>query len=364
MKFSGGLRGRLLVSHLAVAAATLGTVLIGVSVVGPGYFAEAMGHVAGDPHAPVMDALTLGAFSDAMRTALLAGGLSALAAAVGVSLAMSARLASPISRLAAAAHRIALGHYAERVPSVDAAEVGELAAAFNTMSASLEDDERRRLQLVGDVAHELRTPLSIVDGYLEGLQDGVIEATPATWQLMRRETGRLNRLVGDLAELWRAEARQLPLAITHVPVRAVLDELRERFAPEASLRGMVIEVAEGCAVTVAADRDRLVQVLANYVSNALRYAPDRSTVCLAADESGSRVRIAVGDDGPGLTAEQLAHLYERFYRPDHSRSRALGGSGIGLAISRALAEAMQGQVWAESDGPGRGSRFFVALPAA
>lgn len=357
------LRGRLLLSHLIVAAATLGTVLVAVSWVGPGYFAGAMGHAADDPHAPAMDALTLAAFDDAMRTALLAAALIALVTAVAVSLAISARVAGPVSRLAAAAHRVAAGHYAERVPLSGEGEVSELAAAFNAMSESLESDERRRLQLVGDVAHELRTPLSTLDGYLEGLEDGVVEPVPATWQLLRRETGRLNRLVGDLAELWRAEAGQLPLVIDRVAVDGVLAELKGRFAPEAAARRMTIEAVPTRA-TVVADRDRLAQMLASYVGNALRYAPDGTTIHLAAEERGGEVRIAVVDEGPGLTADQLRYVYERFYRADPSRSRALGGSGIGLAITRALAEAMHGRAWAESDGPGAGSRFCVALPAA
>ena len=362
-----GLRGRLLLSHLVVAGATLGTVLIGVSLVGPGYFAEAMGHAADDPSAPAMDALTLAAFGEAMRTALLAAALIALATAVVVSLAISARIAGPISRLAAAAHRVAVGHYAERVPAAgegEVGEVGELADAFNVMSGSLENDERRRLQLVGDVAHELRTPLTTLDGYVEGLEDGVVEPNPATWQLLRRETGRLNRLVGDLAELWRAEARQLPLAVEPVEVGPLLAELAARYGPEAAARSMTIKANRTHGLAVSADRDRLVQMVANYLSNALRYAPAGSTVKIEADRLDDEVRIAVRDEGPGLSAEQLAHLYERFYRPDPSRSRALGGSGIGLAITRAVAEAMDGRAWAESDGVGHGSTFFIALPAA
>jgi len=359
-----GLRGRLLLSHLIVAGATLGTVLIGVSLVGPGYFAEAMGHGAADPHAPAMDALTLAAFGDAMRTALLAAALTALLAAVVVSLAISSRIAQPISRLAAAAHRLAVGHYAERVPSTGTGEVGELAEAFNVMSRSLDDDERRRLQLVGDVAHELRTPLTTLDGYLEGLEDGVIEASPKTWQLLRRETGRLNRLVGDLAQLWRAESRQLPLHLEAVEIDPLLAELAAGYAAEAAGRGMRIQVGADSGLALHADRDRLVQMVANYLSNALRYAPAGSAVGLTAEQHDVGIVIAVRDEGPGLSDEQLAHLYERFYRPDPSRSRALGGSGIGLAITRALAEAMDGRAWAESDGVGAGSRFFIALPAA
>ncbi len=359
-----GLRGRLLLSHLVVAAATLGTVLVGVSLVGPGYFAEAMGHAADDPHAPAMDALTLAAFDDAMRTALLAAALTALVAAMVASLAVSSRIAGPVSRLAHAAHRVAVGHYAERVPTAGAGEVRELASAFNVMSGSLEEVERRRVQLVGDVAHELRTPLTTLDGYLEGLEDGIVEPSLETWRLLRRETGRLNRLVGDLAELWRAEARQLPLRLERVDVAAALEDAVDRVRSDARNRRMSLGLTVVPTLQARADRDRLIQVVSNYLSNAVRYAPEASRVEVSAEVSGAEVVIAVTDEGPGLSEQQLAHVFERFYRTDRSRSRALGGSGIGLAISRAVAEAMDGRAWARSAGPGRGSTFLVAVPAA
>jgi signal transduction histidine kinase len=351
-------------ANLIVAGATLGTVLIGVSLIGPGYFQDAMGHRPGDAMGQAMDAATLNAFQEAVRTALVAAAITALVAAVAVSLALSTRIAEPVTRLVDAARRIAAGHYAERVPLVAEGEVGELASAFNQMSTSLEATERRRLELVGDVAHELRTPLTTLDGYLEGLQDGVIEPTQETWTLLRTETGRLTRLIGDLGDLWRAEARQLPLRSEPVDVAALLPEAAERHAAAAAARQIVLRVEAGSPAVAMADRDRLVQIIGNYVSNALRYAPTPSTVTLSVARRGDEVVMAVRDEGPGLPGDQLAHLFDRFYRADPSRSRALGGSGIGLAIVRALAEAMGGRAWAESGGPGSGSAFFVALPAA
>jgi two-component system sensor histidine kinase BaeS len=360
-----GLRGRLLAANLVVAAAALGTVLIGVSLVGPGYFEEAMGHPAGTSAGSMMDSLTLAAFQNAIRTSLLAATLTALGAAVVVSLALSARIAGPVRRVVVAARRIAHGHYAERVPVDDPGEVGELASAFNQMTGSLEATERRRLQLVGDVAHELRTPLTTLDGYLEGLEDGVVAAGPETWSLLRVETGRLTRLVNDLQDLWRAEARELPLVIGSIAVGELLHEVVDRFAPEAQRRGIAVRIAlEASGVGVLADRDRLDQILGNYLANALRYSSEGSAVTVASATRGDEVVFSVSDRGPGLTREQLQMVFERFYRIDPSRSRALGGSGIGLAIALALASAMGGRAWAESDGPGRGATFFVALPTA
>ena len=160
MRLPRRLRPRLVVSHLVVALAALGTVLVAISLVGPGYFSDAMGHRPGDPAGQAMDAATLAAFQDAVRAALLAGLGIALIAAVMIALALSARIATPVTRLVAAARRIAAGHYAERVPESGEGEVEELAETFNAMAGSLEATERRRLQLVGDVAHELRTPLA------------------------------------------------------------------------------------------------------------------------------------------------------------------------------------------------------------
>ncbi len=355
------LRARLLVAFLVVIVAALGTVGISVLLVGPGYFTEAMGHLPGDPMGEIMGEATLVAFTDAVRQALLAASVIAVVTATVVSLAVAARLARPIITLAHAAHRIADGHYAERVGDDEPGELGELAASFNEMAGSLEATERRRLQLVGDVAHELRTPLTTLDGYLEGLEDGVIGPSPQTWHLLRAETARLTRMVNDLSELWRAEAHQLPLHIDVVDVAGVAREVGESFAPQAQARGIRIETPAGTAVALA-DRDRVAQILSNYLSNALRHAPDGSRIAISADTGRDHVRVSVADEGHGLTAGDLEAVFERFYRVDPARSRAAGGSGIGLAIVRAIAEAMGGSAWAESQGPGLGATFHLDLP--
>ena len=357
------LRTRLLLSHLIVAFAALGTILAAVSLVGPGYFAEAMGHRPGDPGAQAMDAVTLVAFQEAIRTALTAATVIALGAAVVLSLALSRRIAGPVSRLAGAARRIAAGHYNERVPAGGRDEVGELSGWFNAMADSLEATERRRLELVGDVAHELRTPIATLDGYLEGLQDGVVPPDAGTWALLRLETSRLARLVDDLSQLWRAEARQLPLTITEIDLESLVHQTIESVRPSAGERGIAVTADIPPGSTATADRDRVTQILGNFLSNAIRYAPDGSRVELLGEVRGAEVQLGVRDHGPGLSADQRARVFERFYRVDPSRSRALGGSGIGLPIARALADAMDGRAWAESDGPGLGSTFWVALPA-
>lgn len=357
------LRARLLAAFLVVVVASLGTVGVAVLLVGPGYFADAMGHLPGDPMGEMMSEATLVAFTAAMRQALVAATVIAVVTAAVVSLAVASRLARPISSLAAAARRLARGHYAERVPIDDTDELRELATSFNDMAGSLEATERRRLQLVGDVAHEIRTPLTTLDGYLEGLEDGVIEPTAETWRLLRAETGRLTRLVAELSELWRAEARQLPLRTEAVNVAVVAEAVVQEFSPLARARGIDIDV-RGDSAVAACDRDRVAQIMGNYLSNGIRHAPDGSTITVTTIGSPASVIVSVADRGPGLAADQLEAVFERFYRVDPARSRAAGGSGIGLAISRALAQAMGGRVWAESAGPGQGATFRLELPSA
>ncbi len=362
------LRERLLMSHLVVIAIGAATVFVAVGLVAPGAFDAAMGHATGDGMAgmgEMMSGLVRAAFQDAVQAALVVAVVAATVAAVIVSVALSARLSRPIARLAAASRRIADGRYAERVSALSSDEIGDLAHSFNRMAESLESTERRRLQLVGDVAHELRTPLATLDGYLEGLQDGVIQPAEPTWQHLRGETARLSHLVNDLQELWRAEARQLPLSMTTVDVTPELNGVRERFAGPAQEHGIELRLdLPAGPLSVRADRERLAQILDNFASNAIRYSPAGASIVLAASADQEEVVIGIMDRGPGLTAEHRERVFERFYRVDPSRSRALGGSGIGLAIARALAEAMDGRAWAESEGPGLGSTFRLALPKA
>jgi signal transduction histidine kinase len=354
----------MLVSHLLVVAVGAVALFISVDLVAPHAFDAAMGpsmYGMGD----MMSSLVRAAFKDAVQTALMIAAFVAIAVALVASLALSSRLSRPIARLAAASRRIAAGRYAERVPVTGDDELGELATSFNTMAASLEATERRRIELVGDMAHEFRTPLTTLDGYLEGLEDGVVEPTEATWTLLRHETRRLARLVSDLQELWRAEARQMPLTIESAHVAEALEAAAERFRTIAAERAVTVEVRAPIGpVEIRADRERLAQVLDNLLSNAIRYTDRGTPVTIGSIVEDREVIISVSDHGPGLTREQRDRVFERFYRVDPSRTQALGGSGIGLAIVKALVDLMGGRVWAESGGPGQGSTFRVAMPRA
>ena len=337
------------------------------------------GMMAGTPGTPgtpgagvaamtAMDAALAATFRAAVDQALLLATAAAVAAALGVSLFVAGRVLRPVRRLAAASRRLAAGHYGERVPVEAPDELGELAASFNELAGALEAAERRRLELLGDVTHELRTPVATLEGYLEGLLDGVVEPSPATWARLHGEAGRLRRLIDDLHQLSRAEAGQLPLRPAPLDpadvVRSAVARLDAPFAEKGL--ALAVDVPPGLPA-VRADPDRAVQVVTNLLTNALRYTPAPGHVRVTARRvdgpAGPAVEVAVADSGLGVAPEHLPHLFERFYRVDKSRSRALGGSGIGLSIARALVEAMGGRIRAESAGPGRGSTFAFTLPA-
>jgi two-component system sensor histidine kinase BaeS len=373
------LRIKLLISYLLVVLAGAVTLFIAVSSLGPSLFTQQMqgmmggqglGGMMGNANAPISTSeQTLdSAFRAALMGALLYATLLAGGIALLLSLFVSRQIVRPVRRMLSATQRIASGHYAERV-DVPAAnqgdELGALAASFNEMAGALERTERRRLELVGDVAHELRTPVATLEGYLEGLLDGVVEASPETWAKLHHEAGRLSRLVDDLQELSRVEARQIALKLAPVAPRAIVEAAVERVAAGFTEKGLELGVSplEGLPL-VRADQDRAVQVLTNLLTNALRYTPAPGHVTVTARRAGSAVAFAVSDSGVGLRPEELARVFERFYRVDKSRSRALGGAGIGLTIARALVEAMGGRIGVESAGPGRGTTFTFTLPVA
>lgn len=295
---------------------------------------------------------------------------AATVAAVVLSVLISRQVVDPVRRMRTVSQRIADGHYEERVPLGPVApeemdELWQLAVSLNQLASRLERIEAMRRQLIADVAHELRTPLSIVRGSLEGLMDGVLAADEETLLGLHAETGRLQRLVEDLQELSRAEARSVPLALGPVDPRRLVEVAVERLARQFEEKGVTLRAELPPALpTVRADEERAGQVLLNVLGNALQYTPSGRAVTVRATNAGSRVEIEVIDEGIGIAAEHLPHVFTRFYRVDRSRSRAGGGSGIGLTIARHLAEAQGGSLEAESAGPGQGSRFVFGLPVA
>lgn len=369
-----GLGGRLLLSYLAIIAVGTVTLLVAADLAAPRFF-EA--HVAemlagsrmdsmrdgGMGNAATLDAALRAAFRGAVEQAMVAAGAAALVTAVAAAIFVTGRVIGPIRALVTASRRIAAGRYAERVPTRAVGELGDLARGFNAMAAALEDAERRRLQLVGDVAHELRTPVTTLRGSLEGLLDGVVSPDERTWARLHDEVLRLGRLIDDLQELSRAEARQIPLDVRPVdPLRIARVALARAEGP-ATDKGLTLVADIPPRLPLAqADEDRAVQVLTNLLVNAVRYTPSPGTIRVSVRATETHMEFAVLDSGLGIAPEHLPHVFERFYRVEKSRSRALGGSGIGLTIAQVLVDAMGGTLRVESPGPGRGSTFSFTLP--
>jgi histidine kinase len=233
------------------------------------------------------------------------------------------------------------------------------------MAAALEQVEQQRVALIGNVAHELRTPLAGLEGYLEGMLDGVLPSDQETISAMQHEVRRLRRLVDDLQQLSRVEAGQVALHMETFDLAVVVRRVVAQLHPQ--LISQCLQVAgddPDVPMAVHADPDRSAQILVNLVGNAIRYTPDGGCITVRLGRDERAAWVAVEDTGVGIPAEALPYLFERFYRVDPSRSRASGGSGIGLTIARHLAWAMGGDITASSPGLGQGSTFTLSLPLA
>jgi signal transduction histidine kinase len=299
---------------------------------------------------------------EALGYALIASVLAALL----VSLFLSRRIVAPLRTLTDASQHIAQGHYAERVQVNGSDEIAQLAARFNQMTAQLEQVESMRRQLIGDVTHELRTPLTSIKGYMEGLIDGVLPPTPQTFDQIHREAERLSRLVDDLQELSRVEAKAYSLDFRAVAVSDLVQTTVKKLSPQATEKRITLRSSLPADLPpLQADEDRITQVLLNLVANAIQYTPQGGEVTISAARVEDEIEISVQDSGIGIPAEHLANLFTRFYRVDKSRSRNTGGgSGIGLTIAKHLVEAHGGRIWAESRGEGQGSTFTFRLKMA
>jgi len=305
-------------------------------------------------------------FRDSFNEALTWAGLVAIGIALVISFLFSRGLIAPLRAMKTVSHRIAEGRYEERVSIRNVDEFSELAVSMNQMAEKLQRIEEMRRQLIGDIAHELRTPLTAIRGSMEGLIDGVLPVTQETFQQVEGEAVRLARLVDDLQELSRVEAGAFSMDVQPVDVISLVETSRKRFAQQYKKKKLLLTTAlDPNLPPVFADADRIGQVLLNLLDNALRYTPTGGIVRVEADRRGEHVHIAVIDDGIGISADHLPHIFTRFYRVDKSRSRrAGGGSGVGLTIARHFVEAHGGEMWAESEGEGKGSRFVFTLPVA
>ncbi|HEY6652308.1 MAG TPA: ATP-binding protein, partial [Actinomycetota bacterium] len=272
-------------------------------------------------------------------------------------------MTQPLRDMAAAARRLERGDYSTRVNVRSLDEVGQLAAAFNRMSAELEDLERSRRDLVANVSHELKTPIAAIRAHLENLADGVEEADPRTLQVMLSQTERLSRLVDQLLDLSRLESGEVPFKREVVAIAPLVARVISEITIGRAISDITLEADVPAGLAAEADPERIHQVLFNLVDNAVRFTPPGGEITITARSRDERVEVRVADTGVGIAAEHLPRVFERFYRVDASRSRDDGGTGIGLAIARSIVEGHGGRIVAESD-PGHGSAFTFDLPAA
>jgi two-component system, OmpR family, sensor histidine kinase BaeS len=292
-------------------------------------------------------------FVDAIQRVLVAGSVAAAAVAMLLGWILVRRLVRPISDMMLLAERIAAGDYAQRVETRGPDELVRLADSLNRMAASLERVESLRRDLVANVAHELRTPLSTLQGYLEGLRDGVVPVSRETLVSLHEEVLRLARLVDTLQQLSRFDARMSGLQRTRFDAGVLAQQIAALYHPELSARNLRVTVVAGTPrPEVEADADLVGQALRNLLDNALRYASAGTDITVRAASLNGGVRLAVENVGEGIAPDDLPHIFERFYRGEKSRSRDTGGAGIGLALVQEIARAHGGDAGAEST-PGR-----------
>ncbi|BBZ66648.1 putative sensor histidine kinase [Mycolicibacterium insubricum] len=359
-----GMRGRLLLAQTLVLLAGGATTWVVASVVGPPLFREHL-HQAGVEHNSNEQFHAEQAYQHATALSIAVAITVAASTAFVVTAYLSRRLQHSIAELSQAAAAIAEGHYDIRVaPPQLGDEFENLAGSFNQMAQRLQSVESTRRRMFGDLAHEIRTPVAVLEAYLEAVEDGVKTLDPQTIAMLREQTGRLVRFSADAAALAQAEESHTAIARGPVDTAELLTALKAAFADRYAAKAVALHTEAGDTAPIWADRQRLTQVLGNLLDNALRHTPAGGHVTLTTTRRGPEVAFTVTDDGDGIPAGHLPHVFERFYRADSARDRGHGGSGIGLAIAKALTEAHGGHISAASRGPGQGTTFTVAVPVA
>jgi signal transduction histidine kinase len=333
---------KLLAIHLAVIAFTMAVMWLVIDTLAAGYFVTLMEkyHISPGPAHEM--------FVNAVHRYLIWACLAALVLAVVLSYFMLHRVLAPLRRMTYITQEIAAGKFSARVPAESRDEVGRLAQAFNRMAESLKKLETLRRSLMIDVAHELRTPLTNIRGYLEALNDGVLEPSSETFSLLQNETMRLVQLVEDVLRLARADAARENLVLECIDLCRAVRKAVEPFAHTFSQKQLQVRLQlppEG--VTAAADAKKMARVLRNLADNVARYAPSNGEVTIRVTADVDRVRIDFLNSVQDLKPEDLPYIFERFYRGEKSRSRQHGGAGIGLSIVKELVEAHKGSVDAQ-----------------
>ena len=361
---------RLVISHLLVAIlGALATFLI-VRQLAPALFDETLRRAqVGGPRGPGQG---MGAnaglreqFATAVDQALLIGALVGAAVAALFGILAAWRFIRPLGALRAAARRIADGDYDTTVAVPTEVELADLARDVNSLGRTLAETEARRLQLLGEVAHEMRTPLTVIDGYVEGMIDDVLPMDNTSLGHVGEESRRLRRLADDLSALSRAEEGRLQLSMARTDVSLVVAVAAERLRPQAEDAGLVLRIDCDGPVWAIVDGDRIGQVVTNLVGNAIRATPPGGSLTVTCTGNTEQVQFSVADTGEGLAADDLSRVFERFYRVrGRAGTSTESGTGIGLTISRGIIRAHGGELVAASRGRGQGATFTVSLPRA
>jgi len=303
-----------------------------------------------------------GLFIDRLIRILILSLLGATIVAVLFGIVLARSLTNPLAELTKATRAVAEGDLYQKVAVRSNDELGELAKSFNLMNANLARSRDRRRQMTADIAHELRTPLSVILSHTEGIRDGVLEASQEVINIVHEETLRLSSMVDDLRMLSLAEAGELSFEYQEIPPEQLLREAEAFHLPRAKRKKIHIEIHVSPNLDkVRVDPGRIAQVLGNLMDNALRYTPEGGIISLQAEQTSDYVELRIQDSGPGIGTEELEHLFERFYREDKSRQRDKGGSGLGLAIAKSIVEGHGGRIRAESD-LGHGLSIIIQLP--
>ncbi|MEM7093564.1 MAG: HAMP domain-containing sensor histidine kinase [Actinomycetota bacterium] len=343
------LRRRLFGSHLQVMLVAL--LVMSIVLTALWILAQALGG---------WHELGFGRGDDGGPVGLLLALTAASTAAALVSWRVSRRIASPLEAVGDAARKLAAGRYDVRLPGSDTVELDRLADDVNRLAAELEATEQRRLQLIGDVAHELRNPLATIEGTMEALLDGVMTADPDTFARIARESARLRRLADDLSSLSSAGEASTIDASAAIDLAVVVDHVVAQLEPQAVAKGLALEADLARPLPIRGDADRLTQVVMNVVGNAVQYTDD-GFVRVDSHIDADWCTLVIADSGRGLTSGHTTRVFERFYRVDEQFT---DGTGVGLAIARLVLHAHGGTIEATSDGPGSGARFVIRLPAA
>jgi two-component system sensor histidine kinase BaeS len=289
-------------------------------------------------------------FLTAIHRYLIWSTIFALALALLLSYLLTRRLLRPLFQMTAISRQVASGNYSERVDIVSTDEVGQLADSFNNMADNLEKIERLRKNMVADIAHELRTPLTNLRGYMEALSDAVIPPSRDTFQMLENESLRLVHLVEDLQQLARADAARAFLDRREISLHQLLGQIMDLYRPNFQDKAITVEwQLEPESEMVTADRDKLLQAIRNLADNAWRYTPADGNVIISTVQTSDGIKTTFANTGERIAEKDIPFIFERFFRTDRSRSREMGGAGIGLSIVKELVEAHGGKVGAESD---------------